>query len=544
MMSIQLLDFPDELLGLIIQQVINAKDTITFGLVCKRVWSLVASSPVWRRHCLSTWNNWDARHKLATKLSQPLLQTDWRALYLERVQVDRRAGDLFESVLATQQARGSRMHELAILGADVKDLLIRLWKRTPDDADDVLARRWHAEAILSLEGRHQAIKVWSRLRAGEHVELEDALGAYDEFVLGPSPGVEALKLSLDGIAAAVRESTPHFDSLTIRQKASRISEHLRSEGVVGISDLEEYHALRNNFMSLALNTPSEYRRGCLPLQSVAIYCAIARRLGVDARPSNFPRHVHAVITAPADRSLDGELQTDDGSSSEAESEMMHMDPFRHNEEVPQGELLAQLSQIGVPPHRYAEFLGPANELEMVLRTGRNILVSVEGLRMPGEQASDEENSELQPDPDAAKYAALWSLFIQGDSDPVMASTRRRQATRYLLEKLQSDYPQDVDMYAATAPPLLEGLPEHTLVLQLVQQLIAAGREAKIPVTRPDPDEDPVQHRIGTYFEHKRYGYRGFIVGWDPTCAATANWIVQMRVDDLPRGRDQPFYNIM
>lgn len=539
----QLLDFPDELLGLIVQQIFNARDTITCGLVCKRLWSLVATSPVWRRHCLSTWNNWDTRHELDTKLSQPLLQTDWRALYLERVHIDRRAGDLFESLLATQQARGSRMHELAILGADVKDLLIRSWKHTPVDADDLLARRWHAEAILGLKGRHQAIKVWSNLRAGEHVELEDVLGAYDEFVLGYSPGVEALKSSLDGIAAAVRESTPDFDSLTIRQKAMRISEHLRSEGIVGISDLEEYHALRNNFMSLALTTTVENRRGCLPLQSVAIYCAIARRLGVDARPSNFPRHVHAVITAPADRSLDGEPRTDD-ASSETGSEMMHMDPFRHNEEIPQGELLGQLSQIGVPPHRYTEFLGPANELEMVLRTGRNILVSVDGLRMPGEQPADEEDSELQPDPDAAKYAALWSLFIQGDSDPVMATTRRRQATRYLLEKLQSDYPQDVDMYAEIAPPLLEGLPEHTLVLQLVQQLIAAGREAKIPVTRPDPDADPVQHRIGTYFEHKRYGYRGFIVGWDPTCAATANWIVQMRVDDLPRGRDQPFYNIM
>lgn len=543
MVPIQLLDFPDELLGLIIQQILNAKDTITFGLVCKRVWSLVATSPVWRRHCLSTWNNWDTGHELDTKLSQPLLQTDWRALYLQRVQIDRRAGDLFESLLATQQARGSRMHELAILGADVKDLLIRLWKHTPNDADDVLARRWHAEAILGLKGRHEAIKVWSSLRAGEHVELEDALGAYDEFVLGCSPGVEALKSSLDGIAAAVRESTPDFDSLTIRQKAIRISEHLRSEGIVGISNVEEYHALRNNFMSLALTTTAEDRRGCLPLQSVAIYCAIARRLGVDARPSNFPRHVHAVITAPADKSLDGELRTE-YASSEADIEMMHMDPFRHNEEIPQGELLGQLSQIGVPPHRYTEFLGPANELEMVLRTGRNILVSVDGLRMPGEQAPDEEDSELQPDPDAAKYAALWSLFIQGDSDPVVANTRRRQATRYLLEKLQSDYPQDVDMYAEIAPPLLEGLPEHALVLQVVQQLIAAGREAKIPVTRPEPDADLVQHRIGTYFEHKRYDYRGFIVGWDPTCAATANWIVQMRVDDLPRGRDQPFYNIM
>lgn len=543
MVSIQLLDLPDELLELIIYQLRDAGDTVTFGLVNKRVWLLVANSPVWRRHCLSTWSSWDTRHDLENKLSQPLLQTDWRSLYFERVQTDRRAEDLFESLLATQQARASRMHELAILGADIQDFLVRLWRHTPNDADDVLARRWHAEAILSLKGRHQAVKVWSRLRAGDYVPLEDALGAYDEFVLGCVPGVEALKSNLDDLATAIRGGTPDFASLTIRQKALRISEHLRSKGVVGISDAEEYHALRNNFISLALAATDEDRKGCLPLQSVAIYCAVSRRLGIDARPSNFPRHVHAVVSAPADISLDGEPRSAD-VSSESETEMMHVDPFRHNEEVAQVELLAQLSQIGVPTHRYAEFLGPANELEMVLRTGRNILVSVDGLRMPGEEAPGTADDEQQPDPDAAKYAALWSLFIQGDSDPVMATTRRRQATRYLLEKLQNDYPQDVDMYAETAPRLLEGLPEHPLVLQLIQRLIAAGREAKTPVTRPAPDADPVQHRIGTYFEHKRYGYRGFIVGWDSNCAANASWITQMRVDDLPRGRDQPFYNIV
>lgn len=540
MVSIQLLDLPDELLGLIITQLTDARDTLTFGLVNRRVCQLVTTSPVWRRHCISVWDSWDSRHDLSTKLSQPPLRTDWRSLYLERSQIDRRAADLFETLLATQQARASRMHDLAVLGADIKDLLLRLWKHTSDDANDVLARRWHAETILGLMARRQAIELWSRLQRGEHVELEDALGAYDKFVLGYAPGVEDCKSSLDGIAAVIRAGTPDFDSLPIRQKAILISEHLRNEGIVGMSHMEEYHALRNNFMSLALTGTDQGRKGCLPLQSVAIYCAIARRLGVDARPSNFPRHVHVVISAPTDILLDGTPRSDNGSTR-SEIEMMHMDPFRQNEEVAQEDLLRQLSQIGVPPHRYAEFLGPASELEMVLRTGRNILVSVDGLHMPGEESED---GDQQPDPDAAKYAALWSLFIQGDSDPGMATVGRRQATRFLLEKLQSDYPQDADMYAETAPRLLEGLPEYPLVLHLVQRLIAVGKEAKIPSPRPAPDTDLVQHRIGTYFEHKRYGYRGFVVGWNPNCAASAGWIAQMRVDDLPRGRNQPFYNIV
>ena len=57
-------------------------------------------------------------------------------------------------------------------------------------------------------------------------------------------------------------------------------------------------------------------------------------------------------------------------------------------------------------------------------------------------------------------------------------------------------------------------------------------------------EKKVEFKIGQHFQHKRYGYEGFIIGWDFMCSADARWIYQMRVDDLPRGREQPFYNVM
>ncbi|CAN8104832.1 unnamed protein product [Discula destructiva] len=435
------------------------------------------------------------------------------------------------------------MHELAVVGPDVADQLTRLCLNTADDADDVLARRWHAEAILTLMGRRHAVDVWSRLESGEHVELEDALGAYDDFVLGRIPGVGRISSSLDALAAAIREGRSGFDNLTIRQKAVAIAQHLRSEGVVGMSNLEDYHALRNNFISPGLEASDRDQRGCLPLQSVTIYCAVARRLNIHARPSNFPRHVHAIITAPADMTLDGKLRVE-GDNADFEPEMMHMDPFRQHEEIAEGDLLAQLSRIGVPPDQYAAFLGPASELEMVLRSARNILVSVDGQHMPGEDLAAAEDEPQTPDPAIAKYGALWSLFIHGDTDHDVATGRRRQAIQYLLEKFQADFSHDVDMFAETAPRLLVGLPELPLVMALTQGMIAAGRAPKTPVARPDDEADPVQYRIGTYFEHQRYRYRGFIVGWNPTCSATSSWISQMRVDELPRGRRQPFYNII
>ena len=44
--------------------------------------------------------------------------------------------------------------------------------------------------------------------------------------------------------------------------------------------------------------------------------------------------------------------------------------------------------------------------------------------------------------------------------------------------------------------------------------------------------------------HGRSGYRGLIVGFDDTCKQTETWIEARRVDELPRGRGQPFYHVL
>lgn len=46
----------------------------------------------------------------------------------------------------------------------------------------------------------------------------------------------------------------------------------------------------------------------------------------------------------------------------------------------------------------------------------------------------------------------------------------------------------------------------------------------------------MQYRVGQVLRHKRYRYRGLIIGWDPCCRAGEEWIAQMGVDRLPGGR--------
>jgi F-box protein 21 len=59
-----------------------------------------------------------------------------------------------------------------------------------------------------------------------------------------------------------------------------------------------------------------------------------------------------------------------------------------------------------------------------------------------------------------------------------------------------------------------------------------------------PKGGQVLFRVGQVINHHRYAYRGVIYGWDLKCEAGERWIEQMRVDELPLGRDQPFYRVL
>ncbi|PSR82812.1 Hemimethylated DNA-binding protein YccV like-domain-containing protein [Coniella lustricola] len=543
-----LLELPDELIGAILNQTDAAADTAHFGQTCTRLRDLEAGSPVWQQHCLATWHSWAPRHKLQVKLAQPVLQTDWRALYRERRVADRDALATFDALLLTQLSRGARMNKLALLDLDAEDLFAGIADKTPEEAEDVLARRWYADAILGLMFRRRAIEIWAQLQRGEHVDLEVALAAYDQFVLGRSTNIETVKSLLDRHAARVQCKIPGFRHMSTRRKAVHLAQYLRDERVVTMSDPGNYHDLRHNFIGLPLSAADAEEGGCLPLQSVAIYCAVARRLGMDAAPSSFPRHVHAIVTAPADATLDGHSRSHNAPRPGHHELEMRMDVFRQSEPVPHSYFEALLAGMGVPHDEHAAIMGPATTAEMVLRAGRNIFMSVEeGLRgaTRGNQSRNEsDEGNRNPAPDLAQYAALWSLFMLGDSDPLRAATRRRQVTRQMLEVVQTDYPQDAALFSETAPRLLHGLPELTVAGSLLARIQTLETQRTKPKLRPTNGQSVVVHRVGTYCEHRKYGYQGFITGWDPQCAAAPEWIRTMDVDTLLRGRGQPFYNIV
>lgn len=555
---------PDEILEAIVEYLPPA-ETLACGRTSSRFHTITYEPLVWRRHCVQRWQFWSDHHRLEEKLLLPPAQTKWRQLFKQREKTDGEALHLFNTMLRQQHHRYARMESLAAHGYDIKDVMRRLRDETSDEAEDVLARRFHANAVLGQIHRATALEKWTRLQQRQMVRLEEVLSAYDMFVLSGERGdMKQIERELDRLAACVRARDADFDGWSTRRKAVETARFLREQRLVGNPSEENYHVLRNNFISLAL---FDEPHTSLPLQSVAIYCAVARRLGVDAKPSNYPHHVHAVIEPPADYSLDGQYRDpslDTPNEEQHPVETMHMDPWRSSEEVPQETLILRLLQMGAPATQHARHLGSTSTFEVALRTARNIMMSVQDTRARQRGASTSSPIPIQdPDVEASWYSMLWSMMLLGDHTPASSLRRRKECLPYFVEHFQTYFPEDIGLIELHLPHLFVGEPEHQYLLQLITTARAADVQktphprvvqrpvqppqppaVSLPIIPSEPTPLPVKYHIGTHLRHRRFGYEGVIVGWDARCLAEPRWMERMRVNDLPRRSEQPFYNVV
>ena len=59
-----------------------------------------------------------------------------------------------------------------------------------------------------------------------------------------------------------------------------------------------------------------------------------------------------------------------------------------------------------------------------------------------------------------------------------------------------------------------------------------------------PPSHPQTSPINLSSPPRRSGYNCVIYGWDPKCTMSQEWITTMRVNQLPSGPNQPFYNVL
>ena len=503
--------------------------------------TLTTDSPIiWRHLCRTTFATWAPHHRIAAKYAGPLSNVNWRALYAGKRRIERETRRLLDHVIETQHERIRCINLIADFGYDAKEALLREYT-CPDDVEDVLARRYYANATLERIHRELAIQSWKELQEGKDVSIDRALGAYDMFTRsGEDVDFDLMAEDLNQLAHGVLSEHPGFHGLSTRAKASTLALYLRKQGFQGVSDTS-YRALRNSFIGLVLQSPNHQS---LPLISVAIFCALAQRIGLDARPCGFLFHVYCLVYAPAQHTLDGEY-----APSRTTLDSMYLDPFRSSDEVHQGDLLRVLRDMGINSADHSTFLSDTTTREMVLRTARNIMNSVRTIRaaQTGVHGISTVWLDAYPDMDSAFYSTIWAMLLLEPGNeggaPHQASARRRQYLPYLLEHFQTHAAWDVALLEQYVIPMFYNLPEGQRLLQFVQSMHQIDTLRR-PVIRRTAQTRHVQFRIGTLFHHKRYHYEGVVTGWDTSCDAGEEWIQTMDVDRLPGGREQAFYHVL
>ncbi|KAF2466841.1 YccV-like-domain-containing protein [Lindgomyces ingoldianus] len=535
---------PTETLEAIFQH-LDPRSLVSVSRTSKHIKQITFDSPViWRHFCRTHFKFWAVHHNISEKFAGPLSDVDWRELFIYRMHIEKRTTQLLNKVLQRQQGRIRYINEIADFGDDAKETLLQEGA-CPDDAEDVLARRYYANAILERIQRERAIRIWKGISNGADISLEEALGAYDLFTrAGDHVDLDTITSDLDRLARELLQEYQGFTQFSTRRQAEVLAWFLRDKGFQGVPN-PSYRALRNSFIGLVLQSPDHES---LPLVSVAIYCALARRVGLDARPCGFLFHVYCLIYAPKDHTLNGDYSP----TNSTELDSMYIDPFRSTSEVDQGDLERMLQEMGVPNSEHDAFLSDTTTQELVLRTARNIMNSVQTIRQQDAGIYGVHSIWLNeyPDMDNAFYAALWAMLMLGPREEEQSgslsniSTRRRQYLPYLLEHFQTHFPWDVTLLEQHVIPLFYNQPEGQRLLAFVHSMHNLDSMRKPTNARSTPTTQRVKFHVGQSFKHKRYHYEGVITGWDTSCDAGEEWIQHMGVDRLTNGRNQSFYHVL
>ena len=408
-------DLPQEVLYQVLLY-LPLDSVLAFEQVCNRFRD--TSGPVvWRQLCKNSFQHWHTTHEFAKRLVLPVEQTNWKQLYAQRHKRRNQVQQGIDSILAQQSDRTAKIQDIVSLGWDAKDTLLHHC-RIGDGQDDVLARRWYSRLVLGCLHRSISIEQWLKLDgfAEENGSLERALSAFDLFVAQEVDGnLSDVPAMLDAIAKDFEAKHPDCAQLAFQKKATVLAGYVQEHNLMGIDDDVDahYHDLQNNFIRNALK---HTHHPSLPLISVAIYCCIAQRLGLNARPCCFPFHVLAVIKS-------------------TDQDDVYLDPFRGPEEIKLSELKSKLESLSISPENHAKVLNAASTAEVVTRCARNIITAIQTI------PQGHNGAQGSISPDSAFYGALWVLLLTSTTQG-----ERHSVTQYaaylpvVVNHMQTQFP--------------------------------------------------------------------------------------------------------
>ncbi|KAG5796635.1 hypothetical protein H9Q69_004326 [Fusarium xylarioides] len=560
---------PDEIIQHLLYYIPPEDNLSNFQLVSHRLRHLANEPLLWKYHCRSNFRFWHPEHNLQRLLKGKASDTPWKKLFILRKFRNEQLKRLLGEILVTKVGRLKRYEKVCQLGYDAKDFLLEQCK-ADENAEDVLARRYYSQSLLDSIHRSIAIDEWYNIQLvtsthsghPQSLSLERALGAFDLFVLHDQPGdLDDISNILDNLAAEFLETQPDIGEMSTRQKALELNRWLRMNNLTGLRNPEtSYRNLRNCLIGQALRHEDH---DSIPIISSAIFCCLAQRLGVEAQCCAFPTHVHAIVLAEKEKTLDSTPVTED----HAPPERMYLDPYGSSEEIPLADLQALLSRFGWQSSTDT-FLSPVNPVAIAMRTACNIRATAARV-IGGHEQADPELTRLITgnDPaniEASLYSALWAslLLTPVDSfewDEVLEPFLNRFAKSWHVDAwLVEKYIFPLyDRFGPFRERFMRNNPRRWEDPHEVLGLVDEFDEVPPPVFhRNNARTQNVLYKIGQVFRHRRYGWIGAVNGWTdqgtrrlpmPHTVAIDETLDDNSDTELPnrvRPRNQTFYTCL
>ncbi|KAJ8516118.1 hypothetical protein ONZ45_g6537 [Pleurotus djamor] len=285
----------------------------------------------------------------------------------------------------------------------------------------------------------------------------------------------------------------------LRNVCVHICRFMHAQGF-GTVDPSLFSEILNNFPHAYLST----HKHTIPISLVHVFVSIATRLGLSAHPVNFPGIVIACVF------------------NEQDGESIYVNVYGPSEsavlDVNEDHLVGWPLVLDGQPEISLSRLSRRNA-DMLIRASRNIYNSH---RMhPVSQISSQS---------AMDTASFLAIALTGEPGLV----------HFLLQDGSSPHPLDTHVILPKLAELIRQPNTRQLLCsayQLSQDLFSQMRtNIRSRVSFPH-----VRYSVGMFFLHKHHDYTACIVGWDPTCTASQQWIDRNGVSQLSRGKNQPFY---
>ncbi|KAE9398440.1 hypothetical protein BT96DRAFT_965914 [Gymnopus androsaceus JB14] len=393
-------------------------------------------------------------------------------------------------------------------------------------------RAYWASALLGSISQMYAVDIWTGLRLGSSLSFVEAFSSTSCF-FGKHP--DEMSSILTDLNSRCRSHlvhlnvplTPDDPEYDIKKLCVLICDFMTSEGY-GPATSANFHNLSNLFPHSYLTS----HKRTIPLSLVHVFVSIARSLGIAASAVDFPIRVICHISVPDDPEFD-DFYVD---VFESPPQILSL-----REDIP-----ALLARQGIVPSSMLHHISPCGAAPMLLRSARNILASLNSLHVPLPHH-------------LVRPSTILAFCIY------LILPERGVSERIVPQLLSQAEPLDACTFISEAlVPCLR-----VLGADKMQEYLAKGCQSTLEaeatlakgVRLRSLEDRTVQHFVGQVFEHKKYMYIGLIIGWDvskpnfnhfhvfqsffqPVCEASEDWIKEMKVSELPRGKDQPFYSVV